>query len=451
MSVDEGNVRQPGNDAIGDQTRKKKVDSMIQDVRLQRLAERCRECLGLGAYELHAFRLHPERGVRGFIPVLVMEWFPKGVEMSGEEGINPEGTAVVEADLRNGRLRRVVFVGGKTWADKLRFRRDGGEQLIGWLERETGLEYERHFRLKRHEENEFVFAAHIHGIPLSPAGRIDVKLDDQGRLVLFSVYGEFPDDRLIRMEDESLSFDPDVERLAYAQLKLVTMPLVKRKRWARVYAMEEILVSRDKRTLLPYLMEERTAVPVDRVLEWREPLQEPFHGRPLFPRREDWTVEQALALAEQEAPYALPEPVIDAAIEQVTAFLRKKYPQDSGKWRLKAVTRDASFLIADLRPSRADDAVPEHKLRVFLDAGNGEVLHYLDNGSLRSEIGASLAPPNPVAVTKEEAFARLRERMTFSPVYAYDPSLRQYRLCGLLDCACGVMADSGEVVELDDL
>ncbi|MGG0718185.1 hypothetical protein ABE096_11435 [Robertmurraya massiliosenegalensis] len=56
-----------------------------------------------------------------------------------------------------------------------------------------------------------------------------------------------------------------------------------------------------------------------------------------------------------------------------------------------------------------------------------------------------------VAMTKEEAFEKLKDRFELKLYYVYDFEQNKYLLCGKLDCQYGVHAGSGELVLLDDL
>src|SRR5690606_770085 len=123
----------------------------------------------------------------------------------------------------------------------------------------------------------------------------------------------------------------------------------------------------------------------------------------------------------------------------VTAFLRMKFPQDSGKWMLKTISRDEMYLIAELEPTCEDEIFPLSKMRVFLDPEHLEVINYIDKMSFVNDMFASCTPPEPVAVTKEEAFRQIKDHISLSPVYVYDAALRQYRLYGKLDCSFGIM------------
>jgi hypothetical protein len=432
---------------------------MNLDARLRRLAEWSRETVGLEAYGLHEAHLYMERRLEGLCPVFSMEWVPVGVQAGREEGVLPEGTAVVEVELQSGRLIRLMFVGGRTFADKLRFNKEDVQGIIGWLDQTTGLDVERQVRLVEREKGRLVFQTHCDGIPLVPTGRIEVELDGQGRLALFSVVGEFPDVSRIETETFDLDFDREMEETAFDQLKLMTIPVMERKQWVRVYALEEVFVSTDRRTLLPCSTDERAAVPVERIMEWQEFPQDPqrnasrkpFERRPLFPRKTDLTVDEALALAADPAAYSLSEQEITAVVENVRTFLRTEFPAESGKWTLTHITRDETNVVAKLEPVRKEDRFPERKMKVILDAERFEVINYLDGESMFSELFASFAGPEPAAVSKEEAFERLKGRITLSPAYVYDFARQRYILCGKLDCEYGVLASGGDVVALREL
>ncbi|WP_244910471.1 hypothetical protein [Caldibacillus thermoamylovorans] len=86
-----------------------------------------------------------------------MEWFPKHVAKPDDDS-NPEGTAVIEFNLHAGKFERAIFVMGKTYAkDGIAFPNMDSNDIIKWIEEETGLIYGNQFQLRRQKEREFYF------------------------------------------------------------------------------------------------------------------------------------------------------------------------------------------------------------------------------------------------------------------------------------------------------
>ncbi|MCE3023145.1 glutamine synthetase, partial [Staphylococcus pasteuri] len=82
-----------------------------------------------------------------------------------------------------------------------------------------------------------IFQACFHGIPASPSGYIEVKLDDVGRLLFFSISGSFPSNDLVEAIDYTLTFDHDVKQVAHKHLKLLELPSSKQEKWLSMYTM----------------------------------------------------------------------------------------------------------------------------------------------------------------------------------------------------------------------
>ncbi|WP_213412351.1 hypothetical protein [Xylanibacillus composti] len=347
-------------------------------------------------------------------------------------------------------MRSVIFTGGQTHADWITFKKNDLNEIIRWAELETGLIHGDNFRLNTYTETEYVFQASYEGIPLSPSGEISIKLDDAGRLVFFAMYGQFPAGSMIRGEAYALSLDRDMEKLAYEQIKLVQFPIVEEKRWLAVYALEEIYITNDKQTLIPFTMDARMDRQVNQVMEWDTPLDGKFEEQPLCFQRKDLTLEQALSLCDEpNRPFWSDQ---DQAIilKNVLDFLRKEFPEDSGKWLLKRIFREEPYILAELDPFPEENRVPQRKLRVFLEESSFEVVHYMDKAPFL-QMFENYASPDQAVVTKEQAFEQLKGKLELTPAYVYDGAQQAYRLCGKLDCRYGVLVNGDGVVALSEL
>lgn len=63
----------------------------------------------------------------------------------------------------------------------------------------------------------------------------------------------------------------------------------------------------------------------------------------------------------------------------------------------------------------------------------------------------SFQATDKITITKEEAYAKMKQLFELKPYYVYDFEHKQYVLCGKIDCQHGVNATNGEINLLRDL
>ena len=184
----------------------------------------------------------------------------------------PEGTACIEIDIHSRKTKRVIFSKGISTVDGMTFDLNNRDKIIKWIEKETGLIYGRQFEFWREEERELHFKECIDGIAVSPSGNIEVKLDNEGRLILFSIYGQFPSEKLVKLDKYSLSLE-QIEKIANEQLKLVEFPQIEQKKLIPAFAIEEIYIKNNDLSTLPYevfVKNDNFSLQLDKVIEWED-------------------------------------------------------------------------------------------------------------------------------------------------------------------------------------
>ncbi len=422
------------------------------DKRIQELIDMTRIKFGLDHYYLqrHSF----SRYVNIFNETVYrfgMEWFPNHVTEQEDNGSNPDGTAVIEVNLNTGKFESAIFVMGKTYAkDGVTFANHNTNDILKWIEQETGLIYGKQFQLHKEEEGELYFRECIDGIAVSPSGAIEVKFNKDGNLTSFAAYGQFPSKEMVKEETYALSFEM-IEGLAKEQVKRIKCPSFEQKRLFSIYAVEEIYVTNDGTSTIPFegIVDERSRLKINKTIYWDEPINIPFERKEI-----SWieyiTSEQAF----------LHEPSLDSfpitKVEQekcemaVKDFLRQKYPNDTGKWMLKTLHRDKGYIHAILRVNKQDNRVFQRKLMTIIDSKSLKAVNYMDNKPML-EVFDQFQVPYKVTIPKEEAYEKIKELFELKPYYVYDFEQKQYVLCGKLDCQYGVNAGSGEVISIDDL
>jgi hypothetical protein len=421
------------------------------DRRIQELVEFTKTKFGLNNYYLQRHQFY--RSINIFnetVYTLSMEWFPNHT-VQEDDGSNPEGTACIEINLNNHKFKSAIFVMGKSNAENgIMFANRNTEDIIKWIEDEMGLTYGRQFQIHKKEEGELLFKECIDGVAVYPAGYIEIKFDEEGRLTFFSVHGQFPSKELIREDKYSLSLDR-LEHLKTEQLSFVEFPSHEQKKIVPAYAVEEIFVTNDGATTIPLevFADENSFLKIDQTIYWDGPMNQPFERREID-WIEDLSAEQAFSCEPSPDSFPITKVEREKCMMAVKNLLRQEYPNESGNWKLKHIYRDKGYIHATLKANIQDYRVFQRKIKVFIEPKSFQAVNYMDS-QLMLKTFDDFQAPDQVTITKEEAFEKLQELFELKPYYVYDFKQKQYVLCGKLDCQYGVNASNGEVIALDDL
>ncbi|MCP1144603.1 hypothetical protein [Lysinibacillus endophyticus] len=414
------------------------------DTRVQELVEYTINKFGLNQYYLQNYYFN--RTVNSFnetVYTLAMEFFPNHAEKDDDD-LNPDGTACIEINIENRKFTSVIFVMGKSYTENGFVFNGEMEEVIEWVENETGLTYGKHFQIHKEEKGEVYFKACINSISVSPSGWINIKFNEEGKLTLFSVFGEFPSIEVA--EEFSLNFDK-IDHLKKEQIKLINFPSYEEKKLYSIYAVEEIYITNDGTRTIPFeiFKDEK----VDHIIYWEEPLNKSFERKYI-----NWmgeiSAEQAFASEPSPDIFPITELEQEKCISAVRDFLRQEYPNDSGKWVLKSLSREKGYIHATLKANSQDNYVFQRKMKVWIDPEHFKVDNYMDN-DVMLETFNEFQPSDKGTITKEDAYEMLEEYFELIPTFVYDEKQQQYVLCGKLDCRYGVNAASGEVVLLDEI
>ncbi|WP_240377060.1 hypothetical protein [Bacillus piscicola] len=422
------------------------------DKRIEELVDYTKATFGLDDYNLLTHQLR--RSVNIFNEteyILGMEWLPPHAQEREEDGSNPEGTASIDIDIHTRQFKSVIFVGGKSYANGVQLQQHVSKHdIIKGLERRTGLTYGEQFQLVKEEKGEYRFQECIDGVKVSPSGFLEIKFDKDGNLTLFSIDGHFPPQDKVKKESFSLTQE-EVEPLAKQQLKLIEFPSHEQERLIPVYGMEEIFVTNDAQSTIPFefIAERRSYLQIDKTLEWQTPIDQPFESTNID-LQEKVDVEQVFQREPHPDTFPITKTEQEQCITAVENFLRQELPNDTGKWVLKTLHRNQGYILATIKHTKPDNRVFQRKLQVFLDAESLHVLNYMDNKFLL-DMYQGFKEPEKITLSKEGAYDKIKSYLEITPVYVYDFERHQYLLCGKLDCPYGVHAVSGEVVLLDEL
>jgi hypothetical protein len=421
------------------------------DARVKELVDFTKEKIGLEHYHLHRVHIYRDKNIlNGTDYTLSMEWYPNNISEHTDEDCNPVGTAVIDLDINSRRFKRIIFVGGKSYAVGLKFDKNDINEIIRWIEKETGLLYGKQFRVMKREELCIYFEECFNDIPVSPSGYIHFELDKNGTLALFSVNGHFPSKEMFKEESFSLTLK-DLEQTASEQVKLLEFPSKKHEKWIPIFALEEIYIKNDKTGTILFepIADVRPYIKIDKVLNWDTSISRPFNRREIN-LNETITIEQALSSEPHPDTFPITNQDQDKSIKAVVNFLRKQYPDDSGKWKLAYLFRDNGYINAILKPLLHDLRVYQRKLKVLIDTNTFEAVNYIDNQPFL-DIFHQYTASEKITIRKETAFEKIKKKIKLKPVYVYDFEQKKYVLCGKLDCQYGVLANNGDVIELQDL
>lgn len=425
------------------------------DIRIKELIDFTKTKLGLDNYYLQHHRLY--RNVNIFnetVYTLSMEWFPNHITEREDDDSNPEGTAVIDINVHSRKFESVIFVDGKSFANGITFSNFNRNDIITWLEQETGLTYGKQFHLHKEEEEEEEGELHfkecLDGVAVSPSGSIEIRFDPEGKLTFFAVNGQFPSKEIVKEETYTLTLEK-VEHLAKKQLKLLEFPSYEQKRLFPVYAMEEIYVTNDKMSTIPFefIVDVRSYLELDRPVYWDAPINKPFE-RQEIQLIEDVSIDQALSCDPSPDSFPITKVEQEKCIVAIKKFLRQEYPNDTGKWTIKTLHRDKGYIHATLRVNQQGIRVFQRKLTIMIDAHSLQVLNYIDNKPML-EMFDQFQAPEKITISNEEAYEKIKELFELKPYYVYDFKQNQYVLCGNLDCQYGVNASNGEIIDLGDL
>ncbi|RDW20299.1 hypothetical protein CWR48_06315 [Oceanobacillus arenosus] len=421
------------------------------DSRIKELIDSTKSKFGLDNYYLARHSLNRNVNISyETIYTLDVEWFPNLITQPEDDDSNPEGTAVIEIEVNSNKIESIIFVGAKSFANGIKFNKNDRRGIIKWIEQETGLIYGKQFELHKEVKGGLYFKECIDGVAVSPSGSIEIKFDQEGKLTLFSIHGQFPSKEMIKEDTYSLSLEM-VDHIAKEQLKLIEFPSYKQQRLLPVYGVEEIYITNDLASTIPFefIVDVRSYLKVDQSIYWDTPLNEPFEriGINLI---ENVTVAQAFSNEPSPDSLLITEQEKEKCIIAVKDFLRQGYADDSGKWKLKTLHRSNSYIHATLRTNHQDNHVFQRKLSVMIDAKRFEVLNYIDNKPMLA-LFDKFEATEKVEIIKEEAYKKIQHLLELKPYYVYDFEQKQYILCGKLDCQFGVDATNGEIVLLENL
>ncbi|KGX94109.1 hypothetical protein N781_02310 [Pontibacillus halophilus JSM 076056 = DSM 19796] len=376
--------------------------------------------------------------------VLSLEFFPPG-EFERIEDSNPDGTAVIDIDVYSGEVLSMLYVSGVRTGTPILLPNE--DEVKRWVLEAQPTKDMLPLQVQKSECNLYMLQTYVDGIPLSPGGLIEVKVNERQELTSYAKFGSFPPSAMVQKEDYQLKLDEHMKHQAAEQVSLVQIPSVKNKEWVAAYVFDEVYVHNDGQNTSDYLMDVRTSVPVHKKMMWDEPLEEEFKEGVLFKSeilKKGWPAEKPHPLK-----IVFTENELKRVEEATREFLRRAYPYDSGKWELGRVHMDKEYVIAHLHRAN-DNRLIKRKLAVYIDCVTYKAINYMDSQLFLSMYN-DLKPSKEAKINGVHAFEQLWDCATLEPWYVYNPKSNTYEICGKLDCEYGIRADNGERVTVNDL
>ncbi|WP_339252980.1 hypothetical protein NSQ43_03275 [Sporosarcina sp. FSL W8-0480] len=415
------------------------------DKRIKSIADKAKKKFGLERYRLARHTFHEDRKNSGFI--LNMEWFPIDFDGPDEEDMNPDGTASIDYDIQSERFTSAIFTMGKSFSTAHPFKEKTIEEAAAWLEKTTGLAYNHDFFAEQASENGFRFIARLDGVKLIPTFQLNVEFDADGKLLLYSAYGEAPNWGLIEKQEFNLTLE-EIEPIVKEHLTLVKFPSESEERFVRVYAIDEVYVTVDGKRTIPFLLDDQMTLKMDHLMDWKEPLEGRIEQKFTDPAKEVSADEAFSSYTVEDI--VLTDEKIEACVKLVHDALRMEYPDDSGKWTLRELRPTHTHIEAFCYADNPDNFIFSPKMALIIDKDATAVTNFIDNEGM-FDLFNSFTPAQKPKVDHETAFEKMVPYITLDPVYVYDRELKKYVLCGLIDSEQAVDAFTGEVLNLRDL
>ena len=419
------------------------------DDRLKKIIDQTSLKFGLEEYRLetwHFLKRLSEKGSR--IYSVNMEWLPKDALELTEEDASPVGSVAIEYVLGENRYESIIFVQGKSYSTKSLFEKKTVEEVASWVEQETGLTLGEDIRLSEIQENGYQFQSDIDGFSLSPDTMIEVKFDDEGRLLYFVSYGEGFSKDDINKDIFSLTLE-EIEPIVKQQLQLVKLPSEENQKFVSVYAIDEVYVSVADKKVIPYFVHERSEVKIGEKVVWDKPSSSELNREEIFLHSEV-SAEEAFGDLADNAPMRLTKDELAQSLLLAKDVLSTVFPNDSGKWEVEAIGREERFIQVKCGLLEKDFIGFKRKFIVFIEPTTFKLLNFMDNVELFSVFN-SFEPAEKEIISHAEAYEKMMPYITLDPTYVYDPELQKYVLCGFIDAIEAVDAVTGEIISLRDL
>lgn len=418
--------------------------------KLQELITYTSEKFNLTDYELKRHHFFKEKHrLNETVYILNMEWFPREAIDEGDD-FNPPGAISIDLDFHTKQLKDIVFVHGINRLEANLPEADQIEAAIEWVEQESGLEFGRQFKLINNDGTQLSFRAAADNIAVFPSGYIQLDFNEEGKLSQYSIHGTFPEEDKIRWEPFNLT-SSQTENIVKQQCTLFEIPIVDQEKWLNVYGVSACFITNDGERIIAFEEVENdfSYTPLQTTLHWETIEERAFPAQDIDISTET-TLEAALENKQPAESQHISEETQQNAISLVKAYLQSIKPEDSGKWKIISLRREASYLFAELKLAAGESRVINRKITIILDAATLQPVNHVDNVALL-ETFQVFKEAKEAKLSLAEAFNTLFQYVEITPVYVYNKTEDMYKLCGKIDCDYAIDATTGELITLDEL
>jgi len=402
---------------------------------------------GLDNYTLHTYSFFKDETIfRKPTYLLSMEWFPNETDAQ-VSSLNPDGTLHIDVDFQTKMLVQLTFKNARSYSTAT-FPPAAEGDAMEWIEEETELVHGQQFRITNMENNELNAEAAVDNIPVFQPGVIYIQWNQEGQLVHFSISGYFPQQKEVEWEPYGITSDRIADAAASACSRL-DVPLMDEEKWLSIYAILPAFLTNDGKSVrsMDDLSKPASFVRKDTVLEWGKPLNGSFEEGQIDLSTEV-TEEEVIANERPAANADLNKAEMEKAEKEAERFCALVFPNESGKWLLTGIWTENGYIMLELKPNETDHSVIQRKVKLMVDRDTFITVSYTDTANILQQM-QHFASAEPIIVSAQEAYGKLRDYITDEPIYVMEDSQNRYRLYGKINCAYGVDATSGEVIPLD--
>lgn len=370
---------------------------------------------------------------------LEMEWFPPGTEMIDD--LNPPGTVYAEVNLDYGFLTSFIVVQSDDRRQEPPLLPSAKlKDVVAWIEAQTGLKQEVDFRLKREEQekdgHQYFFTSIVNSKKVSPAGYIEIKVNEKGSVVFYSLSGFFP--KLYQEISIEPSREEEIKKVdEFKEQQMVLFGTLEEQGYRLLYGVEEAFVD---------------TIENEFVLEWDQdaPVQKLSMSKDAI--GEHWKAflnSQIVNEEEMSVQISHPDILPISASERcdflkvMAGYMQTHYPNESGQWKVVTMERRYGYMEATVTPTATLGRFFD-KVKFIYDPKNNMIIRVLDKRELFNEM-VDFPLPQP-KITKEEAIKILDQDIFFERYYVYDTVKKTLKPTWMIDCHAFVDALTGEKV-----
>lgn len=413
---------------------------------IQKIAAEIQKQYGLDNYVLKNHHIFIEKNISNKTDyILSFEFSAPQQEQDGDE-YNSTGTALLDINLHTKELKQITFQNKISYALEGVFPQLDMDQIIDWVEEETGMMFGKQFKLEHEFDNEIGFQATIDNMEVAPTGTIDLTFNETGQLTQYSIDGIFPTEEEVDWEPFSLTIE-DITDSILDHFTLVETPDEENQAWLNLWQVKTFYIKNDRSKLIKpeNLYQIDNFHPLQVTVKWDNPHTESFTQEEY-----DFSTEVSYeeAIENKGGTNPITENEVKNCLEEVIKVVSNIFPNDSGKWTITGMYPEKNYIICELNGEKYRSL--QRKLKLIIKRENFKTVSYWDSQFIL-DMFKSFDEPKQALVDKNEAFEKIKSHIELTPVYVKESDSKVYHLCGRIECNVVVDANSGELIRILDL